>query len=342
MQKYKPVFFNHIKPDKKPDKNTDRINTKKNPFSQTKILDFNTKNEIVISKLIQQIDGYNERFHIVLKYSLVTLTEVDKDLGLVKRERKDPYVHLSYSFVDFPIILSFNSYFLNENSHRKTAINVINSLKYLLKTLEILWNNKIVHFNLNFNNIVFNHIDKPFIRDFSQSFSTFKLNEERKRVLFGESSIISQFDPLEKRICSLLYKNSGFLSKTNIEELCEHFFNKILKSFNIFSEDILEKCKERAVFSLQPYINNAKEDVIKDIFDNCAIYWDLYGLCLNYLLLIKELTNESYNYYFFDDLTEFLSNIILSIFSRKKITHSELLIEFNNIIENCDFDDFML
>jgi hypothetical protein len=338
QNKNKPVFFYHIKPDKK----TNTSNTKRNPFTQTKMFDLNTKNEIIMSKIIEQINGYNDRFHIILKYSMINITEVDNDLGLVKRERKEPYLFLSYSFVDFPTILSFSDYFFNENSHRKTAVNIINSFKYLLKSLETLWNNKIVHFNLNFKSIVFNHIDNPFIRDFSQSFSLLNLNEERKNRLFGKTCITSQFDPLEKHICTFLYKNTNCLSKTNINELCEHFFYKNLNSLNVFSEDILEECKEHAIFSLQPYINKPNSEVINDIINNCTIYWDLYGLCLTYLLLIKETVNESYSYCFFDDLTELLTTTIISIFLRKKISHCQLLIEFDNIIENCNFDDFML
>ena len=341
------VFFPFIKMDKnKQNIKINKVNNrgKTKPYYQIKILDYHTKNEINISEKINQITDYNQHFHIILKKSLVNLTEVDNVLGLVKSERNEPYLFLSYSYVNFPIYLPFNEYFINSSSIKKTILNIINSFKYLLKSLEVLINNKIVHSNLTFKNIVFNNLGIPFIRDFSQSFDLSNINEERKSILFNQDKSIIPIIPIipiERYIGIFLYNQQDSLSKTNIDEVCSQFFDEILDSLDIFDNGDLEENKKIVIFSLQSYINKTKDVVINDMITNCAIYWDIYCLCLNYLLLMKGLVNgsEKNSCCFFDDFSQLLIAILSSIFSRSEVHFNDILDNFDILIERCDFDD---
>jgi hypothetical protein len=341
------IFFPHIKVDKKKEnkekgEKIEKIERK--PLSKIHILDYNTKNEIEISNFINKIINYNERFHIILKYSLVNLTEVDNFLGLVNTTNYEPYAFLSYSFVDFPKHLPFNEYFLSIKCPRKAVLIMMNSFKYLMKSLELLCKYNIVHFHLTFKNILFNQLDIPFIKGFTYSFQLLNLCEERKDNLMKNINIKSPFTPLELHICEFLYNNSVSLSKSNIEQVCNNFFDNILLPLGIISEDYLGNYKENVIFSLQCYVNKPKDMVINDIINKYSYYWDIYSLALNYLLLIKEL-NKSSNAccQFYEDFTAFLIETACYLFiKREESLHSHLYQKYEKIIENCDFDDLIL
>ena len=343
------IFFPNTKRDQTPQIGKNKKDKHKNAHSRIKILDFHTKNEIFMSGHIQSIPCFSDYFHITLKNYLVNSTEVDKTLGLVKREgQNDPYVFLSYSFDSSQEFVSFYNYFGEITCKRKMMLNVINSFKYLLKTLEMLASHKIVHFSLTPENIVFDLIDKPYLTNFSSSFHIENMNEERKSNLF--SDIINRdqvFLPLEAKICIFLNNHQGSLSKSNIEQLCCGFFEELTEIMVFIDNDDLPnnmaKCKESMIFSLQPIINKSKEEVFKDCLVNCFNNWDLYSLCLTYLLLVKDLIDTGLCCHFLEDFSLLLAKFILILCSKRESgLHSLFLSRFEQMIAKCDFGDLSL
>jgi len=342
------IFFSDIKKDIHKDIHNNKNNVK-NMISRIKIEDFYIKNEINASTIIKSIFNYNKHFHIILKYSYVNISEVGKTLGLIKRDKKEQYMHCSYSFHNNNFMY-FDVFFIEINNNRKIVLNLINSFKYLMKSLEILWHNKIVHFKINPQSILFDQLDNPYITDFTHSFSTKNLNEERKSNLFlvlesiKGSDIISNssFIPIEAYIISFLNNQSISLSKTNIDQICTQFFNEILNSFEVFSIEELEKYKEYVIFSLQIYINKSKDVIIKDLITNYSWYWDIYSLYMTYLFLLKKLEIRFNICQFYEDFFYFLKkNIFLLFLQKETLTHSFFIEKFEKIIENCDFDDLI-
>jgi hypothetical protein len=320
----------------------------KTPFSSIKVLDFYTKNEIIMGRHIQTIPGYYGNFHIVLKHSPISLSEVDKTLGLVKREgQKDPYVFLSYCFDSSQEFVSFYSYFGEIICKRKMILNVINSFKSLLKTVEMLGSNKIVHFSLNPENIVFDLIDNPYFTNFGKSFHYEKMDEERKSNLFSQIGVNDVFLPLEAKICLFLNNHQGSLSKSNIEQLCGNFFGQLTEIMGFIDCDELpnhlEKCKESMIFSLQSIINKSKEDAFKCLLTNCTSYWDHYSLCLIYLFLVKDLIDRGFSCHFLDDFSLLLTRFVFILFEKREQSGlcSLFLSKFDQMITKCDFDDLM-
>ena len=340
------IFFTHIKKDSKNEVSRERKN--ESMFSRIKTLDFHTKNEIYISNILKNILNYNDHFHIILKYSFVNISEVDKTLGIIKREKKDQYIHCSYSFHSINRFSSLDSFFLETKNNRKIVLNMINSFKYLIKSLEILWKNEIVHFMINPQNIILNQFDIPYITDFTHSFHLKNMNEERKSNIFKKISLISlnsPFIPIDVHFINFLYNETISLSKSNIQQICSKFFDEIIDSFKIFNNEELEKCKLNFFFSLQTYINKSKDDVIKDLLLNHSWYWDIYSLCMTYLFLLKQLDDSLYNCQFYLDFYDFLKKIIILLFSKREIgetiTHSFLIEKFEKMLNNCQFDDLL-
>jgi len=347
--KIQPIFFPKAKRDQKSQINKIKKDKHKTAYSMIKILDFLTKNEIFMSRHIKSIPNFLDHFHIILKNSLINISEVDNTLGLVKREGgRDPYVFLSYSFDSSQEFVSFTSYFGGINCKSKIILNIINSFKYLLKIVEILASHKIVHFSFTPENIVFDLIDKPYLTNFSSSFHFENMNEERKSSLFSEIGDQDVFLPLEAKICLFLNNHQGSLSKTNIEQLCCDFFGKLTEIMEFIDNDDLSsnlnKCKESVVFSLQSIINKSKEEAIKDCLTNCFNNWDLYSLCLSYLFLVKDLIDRELSCNFLEDFSLLLTKFVIILCSKREQIglHSLFLLKFEQMVTKCDFDDLAL
>ena len=320
----------------------------KNAHSKIKVLDFHSKNEIFMGSHIQSIVTFSEHFHIVLDHSPIDISEVNKTIELIKREgKREPYVFLSYSFDSSKEFVPFYSYFNEITCKNKKILNIIHSFKSLLKSLEILSLNKIVHFSVNPENIVFDMIDKPYLTNFRSSFHLEKMNEERKSNLFSEIGIHQVFLPLEAKICLFLNENMCSLSKSNIDQHCGCFFEELTEIMGFIDDDDLpkhlDKCKESMIFSLQPLFNKSKEEVFKVCLVNCATYWDLYSLCLTYLLLVKNIIDNGICCHFLDDFSLLLAKFILILCSKRESgLHSLFLSKFEQMIAKCDLEDLLL
>jgi hypothetical protein len=328
------VFLSHIKKDIK--KELKEPTTKQ--FTKIKILDFYTKNEIIMSKIIEKLNDYHQYFHIILKYSMINLSEVDNTLSLIKRENPEKTIFLHYSLYNIDSFTSFTQFFLEKRKNQRNLIlNIIYSFKCLLKSIQILSNNNIVHFLLTPENILFNEFELPFITNFSHSFDFKKLNEERISYLFSEINTKSSFFPLQAHICTFLLNHSNLLSKNNIEQICDKFFKQNNAEF--LGVD-LKKCKENNFFSLQHYINKPKEEVINDIIINFSSIWDVYSLCIIYLNLLNSLDISCQFIEYFQD---FLREIIPELFLKRenKRIHSDLLEKFEKMVSICDFEDLL-
>lgn len=329
----------------KRDKKVEIVKKDKTPFSRIKTVDFYSKNEIIMGNLVQRIPDYSNFFHIILKHSPVKLSEVDKTLGLVGQ--KAQYVFLSYSFDSSKQFKSFHSYFNEISCKRKLVFNIINSFKYLLKSVEILASHKIVHFSFTPENIVFDSLDKPYLTNFSHSFHFENLNEERKSNLFSEIRENSLFLPLFAKVCLLLNNHQGSLSKSNIEQLCDDFFGKLSEIMGFIDNEYLannlEKCKETMKDCLQPIINKSKEEVTKGLLSTCSCNWDIYSLFLTYLFLTRDLLENGFSCNFLDDFSLLLVKFIIHCCSkRENIDFLVFMQKFDQMIEKCDFDDIAL
>jgi hypothetical protein len=294
-----------------------------------------------MSKTIEKLNNYNQYFHIILKYSLVNLSEVDKTLSIIKRENPEKCVLLYYSLYNIDLFTPFTSFFINATqnnpvNNKKIILNLIYSFKYLLKSVEILYNNNIVHFLLTPENIIFNGIETPFIANFSHSFDFKNISEERKSYLFSEIIEKNQYIPFQAHICIFLQNHSNLLSINTIEQLCDKFFEQ--NNYELLGID-LKKCKDNNFFSLQHYFNKSKEGVINDILLKFSSNWDVYSLCMIYLNLLNTFNNLCQ---FIEDFKDLLREIIPELFLKRETSiHSELLQKFDKMITKCDFDDLL-
>ena len=327
------IFYPSIKIDKK------TSNPSNCQVSHVKKYDFFTLNEINISKKISSISNFSSRFQPISNYSMITLAEVNKKYDIIKKNQNDRYVLVYYKNVKIHNKMVFLQDLFIKKQLKKGIFDIINSYQYLLKSLEILHINKIVHYNLNFNNIILKDEDIPIIRNFSRSFKFPLVNEERKHHIFQYYYPENYFYPLEVYIICFLNNSSNSLSIMNIETICDDFVKNSLGSLQIFSNEFLKIYKTNAIFSLKSYVNKPKEEIIDDIIDKYCYNWDNYSLSIIYLLLLKNTFGSVEN----DFISLFTQLLIknIDIIPQNRLNVQDTQKQFYNLTEECDFEELL-
>ena len=177
---------------------------------------------------------------------------------------------------------------------------LLNSYKYLLRTLNALSSKQIVHFDLKPDNILIDMVrNVPIVIDFGlsldinkvlQAFDGEKTDVGLLRRYFFTSYPKYYVWPLEVHyICYLLNKNSA-PTIDEIERLCEDYVdgNEILNV--LYSKSFVARFKRTCVDALKEYVGEKDAVVIKRIVENSYKTWDNYSLSvimMNLLYLLN-------------------------------------------------------
>ena len=159
--------------------------TNKSSYKVNKIqeIDFNSKNEIEISNAVKKIKNYKKRFVPILKSCIVKFNQIKssndiinncesenlfsanpEDIGFIKNE----YYMFYMNYVKGKTLKNYLLYFKSNNLFFD---NFFYCLYYLLNSIYLLNQNKIVHNDLHYNNIMVDISKKtPLLIDFGLSF----------------------------------------------------------------------------------------------------------------------------------------------------------------------------
>lgn len=288
-------------------------------------------NELRISAKVRNIKGYARFFAPVIKHCSVKIAkdrvddlkkcEVFEDESRTKIESSS-YISMKTRYVgnkDLKAHLFSNLYpieFLSE--YFITYVN-------LLKAIKKLTDNKIIHFDLKHNNIIFDPVKRlPIIIDFGQSWSLDELNtEDELKIVFF---IFDQYDYwcIDIVICSYIFQKIGYkeshtkiVTEAEINHIYDVFINGTNKNQQLNSNitdqkivndvylyNILQNPSKmrnfKAVFLeyANQFINKRTwwelyEDLIKNVNT-----WDSYSLAIIYLNLLDDVflsKNEMYS-----------------------------------------------
>jgi len=130
-------------------------------------LTFFSKNDIFISDFIKTtIPFYYHHFLPILLYKSIIINHaVTNKYIIVELQKRE----------NIPFEKMFNN--------KKNAFLFFESFNRLNETCEIMKKHRLVHFNLCEDSVIFSN-ERPYIQDFSQSFTTLTITEERKNRLF--------------------------------------------------------------------------------------------------------------------------------------------------------------
>ena len=282
-------------------------------------------NELQISEKVKNINGYARFFAPVLKSCLVRIAkdhiedikkcEVFKDES-TKTIKSSSYVSMKTRYVGKQDLKKY----VHSNMEPNTFLNeLLRSHTYLLKAIQKLFNNKIIHYDLKYNNIIYDSERKvPIIIDFGQSFSIDNLNTNEQ--LSTAFFILDQYNYwcIDILICSYIFQEVGYekskttlVTKEEIEIIYDIFmYGKKYKNNdkqiinNVYLYNILQNPQKLKQFKnvfdeyTTAFINKRTwwelyEDLLK-----CANTWDNYSLAIIYLNFLDDvflLNPELYN-----------------------------------------------
>ena len=266
---------------------------------QIKRNDFFSCNEIEMSTRIIEIPNYENYFNPILESSNLYLSEMNnsflfnkmdielnKNLLLIKyknnenqknNEKKNNFINL-----------------FDTSLHAKQKIlNVIESYKYLLSSLQILEEKEFVLLNIHPKHITINNQNNPIINNFKYSFHYQTTTMERISNLIIKVKIeMFVFLPVEFHILFyILNTDVKGISQQNIAEILNGFIIHF-KTLNIFSNSFIEKYGEKIEQQFQKYINQTKKDVFRELLKTCK-QWNNYGLSILYLVILRDMFKKT-------------------------------------------------
>jgi len=274
--------------------------------------DLINNNEIKMSDSIKKIKNYELYFKPIKNFKLMSLFEL-QDIS------KDLYFLNEYEYLDNEKYIFFNDYFNKPVLSKKYILNIITSYKYLLNSILILDENRIINLDLYPKNIIFVDEKKSIITNFGRSFINSSEKIENIDFLLKEYNASNIYIPLEAQlICYMNEMKIQSLSYENIE-LVINEFNR-----NMSLSSISYILNEDKYLSL---INKPRNFIISSLLMTSNT-WNNYGLSILYLQILSILMKD-----YSKDNKEFINfikgfyNILLLGLERVKI---------DNIIELFD------
>ena len=293
------------------DMKTDKLVSKLQRFDQSAI------NELEISKIVSNIEGFKNHYAPVIKYSNVNISKIKtdnlKNCSLISNEKINKLINMKMEYVNG---IAFINYLIENKDNNKFINSIIQSYIHLLKGFNILLNNNIVHFDVKGDNILFAE-DKelPIIIDFGLSIDfNILLNSPITTKLLKKYFYVFAPDyyiwPLEVHYLCYLLKINMFPNDSEIKQIA-----KVVTKYNIaitknFSPEFQKKYEELCYNQLIVYKNTSKSlnKIVQEILRHYKT-WDNYGLSMLFLNFFKYFKSE--NGYIKNDFITLFSELLL-------------------------------
>lgn len=308
---------------------------KKNVSKLQKIT-FNSKNELLISKIIMKIDGYQLYFIPIESDCKIDLRDISDKKMLdecdVIRSEKEKYTIMKLTYVKSTAFYKS----LISDSHgklgrKKTILSIVESFSYLLFSIEKLLEKDIIHFDLKGENIIYNHnTGYPLIIDFGISIPLKKLNDANMKEYFYGFIPEYYIWCIDIHIINfLLYETKDPLTESNIK-LIASLYSESNKGLDPFSNDFRKQYEDLCVTQMRQFVGQPREVVIQEMISRHKT-WDLYSIGIAYLKLFKYMFPKKFH-----------KNSIIIMFSQillfnihpdpqKRLSAEETRTEFENI-----------
>jgi len=242
---------------------------------------FQTKNEIAIGKIMSKIKDSELFFGPVESASGINIGKMDKTLksscSMIKEYKDDRFVLLQIRYIGKN---NFQEYFLNLQDNKNAFLYLIETYKRLLKSIDVLNNNRLVHFDLKDNNIMFSERNiLPVIIDFGLSIRLDEVKENLDKFFYIYAPDYYYW-PLEVHYLNFILNIDSNPTQDDIANMAILYVknNTVLKKY--FSSEFRENYLLKCLKILKGY--RKSNNIINVILDT-ANTWDNYSLSLLYL-----------------------------------------------------------
>jgi hypothetical protein len=234
-------------------------------------------NEITISNKIRELNVKNGfRFYIFNKAERLKIAGVgpyNLDASIVKSNANR--ILLTFAECD---LIYFDSYLSSLSSSKKYIFQLIECYRSLLRSIDLLVCNQLIHNGINFNTIVLKK-DTPILTNFM-----FAIDFQNKSFDWSQYFLerpLNKFCPIEFYLLQYQVTNNQVLSLYNIETIIKEF---------IQNNELLVSNPDLAYFSR--YANNIFASNIEEALKYCWT-WDNYALSMVYLDILKNLKADN-------------------------------------------------
>jgi serine/threonine protein kinase len=274
-----------------PSINCDGKESSKKYISKIQKNDFSADNEIRIGETISKNKDSYEYFAPVIKSCPIDISEIKTegldDCKIITSQRKiQKFLMMKIRFINGSILSSF----ITENKNSSLIFSsFVNIYQHLLKGLQILVKERIVHFDLKGPNIVYNNeTEKPIIIDFGLSIPIDELikSEQYYRYFYIYAPDYYIW-PLEVHFLNYIENVDEEPTLETIEHLSKEFVKKN-SAINKLSESFQNKYIESSISELKKYLNKPAKHVKRLILKSWKT-WDNYSISVMYLKYIETL-----------------------------------------------------
>ena len=234
-------------------------------------------------------------------------------------------------------LIYFDSYLKALSSSKKYICELIEFYRYLLKSIDLLVCNKLIHNNIHFNTIVVDSLgDRPILTNFMYS-----IDLSNKGIDWEQYFLLKKLDmfcPIEFYLLQYQLTNKlSSLSLYNIETVIKQFIKEhiVLNSFSKEKEKLLED-------GLKYFVRYTNKSFIENIQDMLKHYstLDNYALSICYLeILIGIHRTVKMNNKFIIYFMKLLVNCI-SLDPSKRLNSEDSLKSFDIMLSQIELSDF--
>jgi hypothetical protein len=318
-------FFHNAKSnDKKDDAMNDLVTKKKEMVHHVVSSNIFSMNEIVIANKIRELNSKNSevRFYIFDKAERLKIGEIgpyNLDANIVRSNAQK----ILLTFVKRDLVY-FDAYLSALSSSRKYIFQLIEGYRSLLRSIDLLVSNQIIHNGLNLDTILF--YKRPILTNFS--FSIDLQNTAFNWSQYFLQRRLDKFCPVEFYLLQHQVTNNQVLSVYNIETIIKQFLKDqsefitgldLNKDFNYFNK----------------YANKTFASNIEEALKYCKT-WDNYALSMVYIDILKNTFNKTDNKFISYFMKLLVDNICLDP-SKRSLPNIFL---FEEILQRLDLKDF--
>jgi hypothetical protein len=328
---------------------------------------FHNSNKII--QKLNKISNSTDYFYFYYDYKPLKMEFENSEDTLETRKYLLFYKNIQLT----PFKKQYYNELTNNNSFKNVIHFLLNNYKKILKVLNILYKNDIIHNNLTMETMLFDSNQNIKLQDFKYSIlynsinedssfeelSVFEFKIKNKDQIYIDDDWRNSMIPFEKYVLYYLYTNTYSLSTSVLDNLFDTFLKKN-KVFLMLPKSTIENYKSECIKYYSVFNNKPKEEVIQHI-SQYSNTWDNYHLSIIYIFFILKLNDffhddDKKNNFMLELLKLLLMNVQPNVSKRKNpketielfqnICNSNAIIDLKNIIniyckKNFDYSTFL-
>ena len=306
--------------------------------------DYNSDNEIAIGQILKK--KMKNWLEMPLEnYFAPVVSHCDVDVDKFQMEDKEKCdLFEKYRHSDFVLLKiryigggEIDNFIMQNTNNSLIMLMFTSSYTHMLKSLQMLLNVKICHFDIKAANIVYDK-DKsmPIIVDFGLSINFDKIN--MKKSFFMESTKYYIW-PLEVHLLNHILHVNETITESEMKKLA-HDYTKHNIVLRAFSPEFIKDFEKECYHELSKYIGKDSDGIIKRILKYWPT-WDNYALSLLYIKLIYYVIRNDEGVIIKNKFVTFFVELCLKNVHpnpKKRLSVEETLKSFNLFIYNQQID----